>query len=777
MKRFYFKEVKNVYVNITILFFLFILTACAGINQNNSTGGRSGGTKLRDISVFHQFNDYRSKGTDAPIYCSVWGSVENENGLLPQERNIRNGNKKVYRIKTGGNSGIMFPLHGWGAFSLEQYQENGYIEFDVRGSAGGERFGIGMRSDTRGVVVTSSVPLSAQNITLTTEWQNVKIPIKRFLDNRVAGFSIKNIMFIELQISSAMQFYLSNMYIKSPDNEKQHPVIKVNQVGYQLNHEKYALVSCFPGSFNFSENTEFNVLNANGQVKFSGRLKTVSRNADKISGEVVYKADFSPLNETGTYFIRITDPQTEDSFRFTIGNNVYEKLFTDTMKYFYIQRQGIDIEQRYAGIFARKNLHPNDVRVKKFSQRNDPNAPLFDVSRGWYDAGDFGKYFPPAAATVTDLLFAYELFPQLFRDNQLNIPESGNGAPDILDEIKWELDMMLKLEDGTTGSFYEVANYDGDTIYIIDTDGVTGRGNTKSTVATAWAAGVFAHAYLIYKDIPLYRNFASQCLAAANRAWNYLERNPNEHTWVHGAGRSYYYDASDSAKIKFLAAAALYRATGENKFNKYVTDNYRSFNYQREFDAYHVATIGDLGTGFIHYAMASNPDAAVMRFFAERFRNFESLIHRTYDSSAWPAAIVDWAYFWGSSKPIVRIPFELYICNKLLNRDTSKSIELLRESVHYILGINPLSYSFISGYGENCVKNIFSGIFSYDRIDDIPSGFMAGGANQYESGFMSNYIAKCYVDSDREWTTNEHAIYWNAAMVLCLASVIGTAGE
>jgi hypothetical protein len=443
------------------------------------------------------------------------------------------------------------------------------------------------------------------------------------------------------------------------------------------------------------------------------------------------------------------------------------------MRYFYFQRQGIDLEQRYAGVLARRNLHPGDRTVKKYSQRNQPNAPVFDISRGWYDAGDFGKYFPPAASTVTDLLFAYELFPQLFSDNQLNIPESRNGVPDILDEIKWQLDMMLKLEDGTTGSFYEVANYEGDTIFIIDTHGVTGAGNTKSTIATAWAAGVFAHAYIVYKDIPLYQTFANQCLTVARRAWVYLEANPNEHSWVNGAGRSYYYDPAETGKIKFLAAAALYRATGEAGYQKYVVDNYRGFNYSREFNANQVVSIGDIGTGFLHYAMSPNPNANVIRFFRDRFEGFENAILRYYNQNAWPTALVDWAYFWGSNKPMIRIPVELFMCNQVLGKDTTQSIELLQDAVHYILGINPLSFSFISGHGDNCVINIYSGIFSYDNIDEIPRGYLAGGANQYEAGFMSNFVSKCYIDSDREWTTNEHAIYWNAAMVLGLTVLLG----
>jgi hypothetical protein len=748
------------------LLFTVILTAAFPAQTKSDT--------LQNISVFYEYGAYRNNGVNAPINCSAWGSLELENGSLPQERTVTNGNKKVYRVKAGGSGGIMFPLHGWASFSLEQYYQNGVIEFDLRGAAGGENFNVGLRSDTRGVVRTHSVSLSSQNIQTTRSWQKVKIPIKNIAANMNDGFSLRDITMVVIEVPGASHFFLSEMYITSTDKEKQYPVIKVNQIGYEINQPKYALVSCFPNSLGLRANTEFSVVNAAGEIKFSGRLQQVSRNADAVSGEVVYKADFSQFNESGAYFIRIANQGIEDSFKFIIGRNIYNNLLADTMKYFYFQRQGVDLDRRYAQTLARKNLHPGDRTVKKYSQRNAPNAPVFDLSQGWYDAGDFGKYFPPAASTVDDLLFAYELFPHVFPDNHLNIPESGNGAPDILDEIKWELDMMLKMEDGSTGSFYEVANYEGETIYLIDTNGVNGVGNTKSTAATAWAAGVLAHAYIVYRDIPLYRTFANRCMEAARRAWAYLENNPNEHTWVNGAGRSYYHELSEISKIKFLAAAALYRASGEEKFQKYVLDNYRSFNYEREFNGDQVVTTGELGTGFIHYAMTPNPNDAVIRFFRERFTRFETQMLRFYDQNAWPSALTGWAYFWGSNKPIVRIPVELYMCGKALNRDTTRSIQLLRDSANYILGINPLSFSFVSGYGENSVRNIFSGIFSYDNINEIPKGYLAGGANQYEAGFLSKYPAKCYVDSDREWTTNEHAIYWNAALVLCLAAVTGT---
>jgi hypothetical protein len=371
-------------------------------------------------------------------------------------------------------------------------------------------------------------------------------------------------------------------------------------------------------------------------------------------------------------------------------------------------------------------------------------------------------------------LFAYELFPNLFTDSQLNIPESRNGVPDLLDEIKWELDMLLKLEDGTTGGFYAAVNYVNsgckETLYIMDTNGENGSGNTKSSAATAYAGSIFAHAYIVYKEIPLYAAFARKCLETAQRAWKYLEANPGN-SWVNG----YYRNQNDVNMLKFQAAATLYRATGAGQYQDYIMKTYQGFDYTRQFNPTQIITIGALGTGFVHYAMCANPSAAVIDFFDSKFTVFQRGLQNNYRAKAWPTVLPDWAYYWSSNDPLCRVPAELYLCNRVLKKDVNMSVQLARESIHYILGINPLSFSFISGYGENYVKNIHSDIYMYDGIDEMPKGYMTGGANQYQAGFMSNYVSKCYVDCDMEWTTNEHEIYGNSALVFCLTVVLGTA--
>ncbi|MDR0476258.1 MAG: glycoside hydrolase family 9 protein [Treponema sp.] len=744
------------------------------------------GEKLKDIYVFYQGGENKRGGN----------GFSGENDFVKEAGDYNGG--EIFKVNKSGQ--IMFPFHGWGAFSLEQYYNKGVIEFDVQGTGGAASFQVGLRSDTKNFVASHSVNTMNYGI-IDAKWNHLSIPIKDITDNpdntKNPQFTLSSIMLLEINGAASGAFRIANMKISSTDGEIQHPIIKVNQAGYRTNDEKYALVSYFPGKLSgpadMTTSTQFEVKNKDGSVIKTGDLTLVSIN-DATSGESVFKADFSDITDSGDYYISIASPAVNNSFKFAIRPDVYDGLWVDTIRYFFYQRQGLDLAAEYAGPFARKNMHPNDTKVRKWSERNNSNAPRYDVSQGWYDAGDFGKYLLPASTTVSDLLLAYEAFPDLFRDDQLNIPESGNGSPDFLDEIKWELDMILKFEDGSTGGFWHVANYSGNTIYIVDTrQNNDTSGNIISTSATAGAAGILAHAYIVYKDIPKHAAFADTCLAASKRAWAYLEGLPaGTNNWVDGAGRNYREDIKTVNIMKFWAACALYRATGDAVYNTYVTANYDkdsdfALSNKPRFNPSQVLHNGAFGAACIHYAKSSHAskNATVAEYFKGKYAGFKSGILGYYNQKNWPTMLVDWAYWWGSNEPLCRAPAELYLFDQVFGlsaEEQQKSITLIHDSVHYLLGINPLGFSFISGYGGHCVKNIFSGIYTYnyDKSNgfakySIPPGYMAGGSSMYDLAFSSNWGSKNYVDSDREWTTNENAIYWNAALVLLLTLDRGTA--
>ncbi len=181
-------------------------------------------------------------------------------------------------------------------------------------------------------------------------------------------------------------------------------------------------VSAILKKFGSLSGRTYEIVNAeNDEVVYTDTLPEAVYE-ESFSGEMMHTISFDAVTEPGTYYIRIQNTGLDESacspydtangleldtltsVKFKISNNVYDDLLSDLTKYYYYQRQGIGIEEAYAGIFARENLHPDDVAVKKWSDRDNPDAETFDVSGGWYDAGDYGKYVSPGANSVTDLL-------------------------------------------------------------------------------------------------------------------------------------------------------------------------------------------------------------------------------------------------------------------------------------------------------------------------------------------------------------------------------------
>ena len=144
-----------------------------------------------------------------------------------------------------------------------------------------------------------------------------------------------------------------------------------------------------------------------------------------------------------------------------------------------------------------------------------------DVLGGWFDAGDLNKYVPYLEATLFDLLWAYELNPRAFGDDT-NIPESGNGVPDLLDEVKWELDWLLKMQDADGGFFNRVAGRS----YNNGTGSPSGDTQprfytAKTTWATADASASLAHAARVYSRFDkAFPGYADRLGDAARRAWD-----------------------------------------------------------------------------------------------------------------------------------------------------------------------------------------------------------------------------------------------------------------
>lgn len=746
-------------------------------------------------------------------------NVEETSGTQLQTILIDNDGKNSWVTESWGGVNII-PNTSWTTSDMYDYFYNGTLSFEVKSNGQTSfPFRIGITSHSHNEDVTlnwTDIEKYKDNIVASPDWTSYTLSlnelVQAFTDK---NFDKSNVWKINVgSIKSGESATFRNVKISSNDEERQYPYIKVNQVGYTCNGNKNAKVSCFK-KFGSLSGKRFEIVNQETEeVVFSDVLSN-STTDTKISGEDIYEINFNSVTQQGTYYIRIPDanlnvsaltPRDKEnnlktdtliSVTFKISDDIYNEMLSDMSKYYYYQRQGLDLQEKYAQQFARENLHPNNISVKRWSDRNNPSAETFDVSQGWYDAGDYGKYVSPAATSVENLLLAYELFPQEFKKINPNIPETDktsdlySNAPAILSEIKWELDMLLKLEHSNKdGSFYVAANYKDGTMYIEDTLYSTSDYNSsaketdlRSHLATVDMSAMLAHAYIVYKDIPEYSDFAEQCFETSIRAWNWANNPVNEKHMSIGAGnRTYTFTQEDLDRSMYWAAGTLFRASKfANKdcseYENYLISNCENENVNTCFtgNSLGYSHKGRSFLGFFHYLYQNdNPSNQIKAVFSK----FEPWRNRILNYDSFGTDYPEWGYWWGSNMVLAQSSMTLFLGSVVLEGIDNIPIEVInsnQSAFNYLLGVNPISFSYVSGYGENSVKNIYSAIYSKDAKltpYQCPKGYVTEGANSSNNRHLSKYNGKCYMDSDAEWTTNENTIYGNAAMIFLTSAIM-----
>ncbi|SFR67789.1 glycoside hydrolase family 9 protein, partial [Anaeromicropila populeti] len=744
-----------------IVCFALMCTSVISSTMVVDAGAPDGWRNLPDYYVFKES-------------CGGWsgsgaGELETVNGNLPVDSQVTYENLPSLRFNvttqlTSGWLTSILTLADWCNHDVSQYVPNGYLEFNIKGKNGGEQFVIGatdhVSERASGVEQKITKPIT-NYCTVTTEWQHVKIPLKDILSPSL-GMDPYNAKAIVLDKVTTDPFcvWLNQIKLTSPDKEKAFPAIKLNQVGFLESSEKYAYVSGFEDELKAAVGTSFQVKKvSDNTVVYSGELELV-KDYDADSGEKVLKAVFTDLKQPGNYYITVSADGIDKSPEFKIGNDIFKPLLTDAARYFYYQRAGIELTQQYCPDYPRADKTPQDEAAVF-----DSNSGVTrDVSKGWYDAGDLGKYVSTGSGTLINLFWSYEMFTEVYADNQFNIPESGNGIPDILDESRWEIEWILKMQDVTSGGFYARVQSDDDgniTKRIIkDKEGDTT--NIRPTEDTALAAAALAHASIIYAKYD--QAFALQCLNAAKSAWAYLEQNPNNIKSPNGP-----YNTDNDLASRLLAAASLYRATGEEKYN-----NYFVTNYSKGKDIYENASgdwVGNWNLAFFSYMKADNRNSDAEEWFNTEFTIWVNNKIDRYINSSWGTAIVNGNYYWGSNNQIIGMCMEALIGSKLLGTNTETINNMAISSLNWILGANPLRKSFVSGYGEDCIKTVFA-TFNSDGKQGIAKGFMPLGPNRYQGAGLSIFPAKCYLDSADEWSTNEHAVGSNSTLVFMAAFAV-----
>ncbi len=372
--------------------------------------------------------------------------------------------------------------------------------------------------------------------------------------------------------------------------------IMVDQFGYLPTMKKVAVLRTPKVGYDSGESfwpQQLQVVNAaTGAVVYTWwPQEWKSQQVDPSSGDQVWTFDFSQVTTPGTYEI-YSPAYNQRSARFEIGDNVYRNVLVQAVRAFFYQRAGQTKSAGQAGAGwadDASHLKPGqDAQARRFLDKGNA-ATARDLRGGWYDAGDLNKYTSWAAGYAQELMDAYLQNPALWTDD-FNLPESGNGIPDLLDEAKWGLDWLVRMQNAD-GSVLSIVGLAGASPPSAATDpSYYGDASTSATLA---AAAAYAHGAKVFGSLnnPALKNYAADLLARAKRAWDWAGANPNvvfynndasRGTQGLGAGQQ---ETDDHGRILLRVSAAikLFAATGDATYRNVVDANYTQTPLMRDW--------------------------------------------------------------------------------------------------------------------------------------------------------------------------------------------------
>jgi len=542
-------------------------------------------------------------------------------------------------------------------------------------------------------------------------------------------------------------------------------LIKLNQIGYQPSAEKLAVIPAVAA-------TTFSITKqSDNSVVLTGNLSAAQTWAP--AGESVKLADFSALTTAGAYTLSVAG--IEKSANFNIASNAYAALNAGAIKAFYFNRASTELLETHAGVYKRAAGHlDTTVYIHKSAATNlRPEGTVVSAPKGWYDAGDYNLYAVNAGISTYTLLAAYERYADFFKDQNLNIPESGDAVPDILNEVMWNLEWLLAMQDPNDGGVYHKLtskNFSGMVMPHADTS--ARYMVQKATAATLDFAAVMAAASRIYAPYEAaYPGLSAKMLSAAKAAYQWAQANPAvEYLQPSDIETGGYGDKTFSDEFAW-AAAELYITSQDDAY-------YTALNPTAvTADVPWWGGVKSLGWISLAHNLESLTPSADKALIKSRLNGVAAGIAAKKPASAYGVPLVSSDFNWGSNSGALNQAMMLLAAYELDNSKTDY-LKTAQSLLDYVLGRNPTDYSFVTGFGLRTPQNIHHRPSEADGIAGSLPGFLAGGANpgqQDLSGckvpYPSTLPAKSYLDDTCSYASNEIAINWNAPLVYVSAAL------
>ncbi|MEX0610005.1 MAG: glycoside hydrolase family 9 protein [Balneolaceae bacterium] len=526
--------------------------------------------------------------------------------------------------------------------------------------------------------------------------------------------------------------------------------ISVNLVGYNADYPKQAFL------VNAKANT-FEIVNSeNNEVVYENGIAPLKQ-PDEATGDSISVIEFTDFSTPGSYFIRVKDSPQIHSLTFKIDDDVYKNVTNTILQSYYYHRCGTKVDNGEE--WSYEVCHLDDAPFYGHPEISG------DFTGGWHDAGDYNKFSINTALSAGLLLYLYELDSGTFQDGDLNIPEKNNGTPDLLDETRWALEWLLKMQRQDGAIFHKISQKKWTGEYLPHQDPEIRYVFDVSSRATAGFAAVASLGARFFKHYD--REFSSKLFSAALKAWEYLEENPEQ---IPRNGfknppdvRGGEYSDPDDRDERLWASIELYKLTRHQKFLDYFVDTYREMRsgdlpvlswknfHSLAFSSFlnntseqHLSLKREISTLYL-----TNADYLLEIQQANNYLNLLSINE----------------YYWGSNSVGLAYAFDLIQAYKITNM--GKYYDAALHQYHYVLGRNPFNMSQVTAVGSRFSEKPYHQLSEMGDFGKPIPGMLVGGPNNHlhlNDEVISPFPGKNYEDRFKNYLVNETAINYTAIL-------------
>jgi endoglucanase len=470
-------------------------------------------------------------------------------------------------------------------------------------------------------------------------------------------------------------------------------------------------------------------------------------------------ADFSELRREGNY--RLAVPGLGESSEFRVGPDLFNWPFYCAVRAMYLCRCGCPVHSEFAGhTFRHDACHTDDAYLDYVESVTGERK---DFTGGWHDAGDYNKYTVNGAFTAAMMLQAWEDFYERLKPLDFDIPESTNTVPDYLDEVRWELNWLLKMQAADGRVYHKISALNFCGFILPDRETAKRYVSPWGSAATAEFAAIMAQAARVYR--PFDSAYADRCLSAARKSYDFLLAHPEDHhpdLSAFSTGAYVFGDVGD----RLWMAGELWETTGEAMYLQDLEGRIKSYREKKKKGATLIDGNWDWNSvrnlGLFTYLLSKRPgrDARLIdELGRDAVRVADDITEATMRDAY--GRTLGSAYFWGCNGTELRLAINLHVAQALTG--DKKYEAAILDGINHVFGRNIHGRSYVTGLGYR------PPLFPHDRR----SGGLGGSApwpGYVIGGAWPN--AADWRDDRDDYKTNEIAINWNGALIYALAGFV-----